>query len=67
MITWDELNAEVRYHLAAFHLMQILENAMAIPDGLEPIPQVSPFFHAVYRHLHMVELTLKLVLLNFTS
>src|SRR5258707_242474 len=42
------------YHLMAFCLMQILENAMAIPDRLEPIPQVSPFFCAVYRHLHMV-------------
>src|SRR5258708_24054727 len=43
------------YCLAAFHLMQILENAMAIPDKLEPIPQVSPFFHAMYRQLCMVK------------
>ena len=34
--------------------MQILENAMSMPDRLEPTPEVLPFLMAVSRHLHMV-------------
>ena len=43
------------YCLAAVHLVQILEDAMSMPDGLEPTPKVLPFLMAVSRHLHMVD------------
>ena len=43
------------YHLAAVHLVQILEDAMSMPDGLEPTPEVLPFLMAVSRHLCMVD------------
>src|SRR5260370_28937820 len=42
------------YCLAAVHLVQILEDAMSMPDGLEPIPKVLPYLMAVSRHLRMV-------------
>ena len=43
------------YCLAAVHLVQILEDAMGMPDGLEPTPKVLPFLMAVSRHLCMVD------------
>src|SRR5260370_1194450 len=43
------------YCLTAVHLVQILEDATSMPDGLEPTPEVLPFLMAVSRHLHMVD------------